>query len=211
MTALQSIHSSSWPSPESDSTEPVLLLLHGFGSHEHDLAGLAPMLPSGVPWASVRAPLEMGFGGAAWFALTPPTLAYDLDEVNRATEALWDWIDAHAPAGAPLIPLGFSQGGLMALELLRSRPERVAGTIVLSGFVVDAPSPTDARLSEERPRVLWSRGDADPVIPPAEVARMERWLPAHASPTIRVHRGLGHGIDEQTLAEVEEFVSGLTQ
>ncbi|WNM25838.1 alpha/beta hydrolase [Demequina capsici] len=206
MTALMSITSPTWPAPDSPSRRPLLLLLHGYGADERDLAGLAPLLPIGVPWASVRAPLEMGFGGAAWFPLSPPTLDYSADAVRAATGDLWRWIDDHAPADAPLVPIGFSQGGLMALQLLRTLPERIVGTVVLSGFVADVPVADDARLAEARPRVLWVRGDADAVIPPAQVARMERWLPMHASPSMRVHPGLGHGIDERVMADVVEFL-----
>ena len=97
----------------------------------------------------------------------------------------------------------------MALQLLRTRPARLAGAIVLSGFVADIPGEADGVLMEARPPVLWSRGDADAVIPAAEVARMERWLPSHATPTIRVHRALGHGIDEPTMTEVNSFVTSL--
>ncbi len=163
MTSLVSVTSSDWPSGSGDPAGPALLLLHGFGSNEQDLAGLAPLLPSGLAWASVRAPLEMGFGGAAWFPLQPPTLAYSPESVESATRDLWGWIDSHVPDGVPLLPLGFSQGGLMALQLLRTRPERLAGAIVLSGFVADVPGVADERLAALRPPVLWAHGDSDTV------------------------------------------------
>ncbi|WP_062202292.1 alpha/beta hydrolase [Demequina salsinemoris] len=209
MTSLLSVTSSSWPSIDDAVEGPLLLMLHGYGSNEHDLAGLAPMLPRTMPWASVRAPLEMGFDGAAWFPLQAPTLAYRPDAVAKATEDLWAWIDKNVPASAPILPLGFSQGGLMALQLLRTRPERLAGAIVLSGFVADVPGPADERLAALRPPVLWARGDADMVIPPAEVARMERWLPTHAAATIRLHDRLGHGIDERVMGDVIAFIDSL--
>jgi pimeloyl-ACP methyl ester carboxylesterase len=45
-------------------------------------------------------------------------------------------------SGRPAVAaVGFSQGGLMATQLLRTRPERVAAIVVLSGFVQAAPPP----------------------------------------------------------------------
>ena len=47
---------------------PLIVLLHGYGSHEGDLFGLSPRLPLGASVASLRAPLEEN-GGNAWFKL----------------------------------------------------------------------------------------------------------------------------------------------
>lgn len=47
-------------------SRPLLVLMHGLGSHEHDLVGLLPHLPSHVDAASLRAPLRDmgGFAGS---------------------------------------------------------------------------------------------------------------------------------------------------
>ena len=56
-----------WSAPESARRErPLLVLLHGRGADEHDLASLMPALPSGFVIASVRAPLAEG-PGWSWF------------------------------------------------------------------------------------------------------------------------------------------------
>jgi phospholipase/carboxylesterase len=47
-----------WSAPERERAgRPLLVLLHGYGSHEGDLFGLSPRLPLGPVIASVRAPL----------------------------------------------------------------------------------------------------------------------------------------------------------
>ena len=50
-----------------DPAAPLVVLLHGRGSNETDIIGLAAHLPSGPQYAAVRAPLVEG-GGYAWFA-----------------------------------------------------------------------------------------------------------------------------------------------
>ncbi len=49
-----------------DPNAPLVVLLHGRGSNEADIIGLADHLPAGAAYAAVRAPLAEG-GGYAWF------------------------------------------------------------------------------------------------------------------------------------------------
>jgi phospholipase/carboxylesterase len=156
---------------------------------------------------SLRAPLEMNFGGATWFPLDLPNEPEPAG-IDAATQAIWAWVDASIPSDARVIPLGFSQGGLMALQLLRTRPERIAATVVLSGLIADGAQPADdALLGESRPRVFWGRGDEDQVIWPAAIERLAAWLPEHADATIRVYPGLAHGVNEDEMNDVKAFLA----
>lgn len=204
--SLTAITSDDWPGPDGDAAH-VAVLLHGYGSNERDLAGLSPVLPAGLPWASLRAPIEMGYGGAAWFPLDGPDWL-DPRPIDEATAAVWEWVDAHAPSGAPVAAVGFSQGGLMASQLLRTRPERVAATAILSGFVGRGEQPGDAALARERPAVFWGRGDADQVIPAPYIADTRSFLTAHAVADARVYPGLAHSIND---AEARDLHAHLTE
>ena len=163
-------------------TPVALVLFHGYGANERDLAPLGPMLAPALPWAALRAPLGVAPGGYAWF---PPVALGDRDPA-RATDAAWQWIDAHMAPDATVAAVGFSQGGLMATQLLRTRPERVAATVVLSGFVQAAPQPADEQLAAERPAVFWGRGARDPMIPADAIEGTRQWLTAHCTLTERV-------------------------
>ena len=48
-------------------TIPILILLHGLGADEHDLMGLASELDGRLLVVTLRAPLEYGPTGYAWF------------------------------------------------------------------------------------------------------------------------------------------------
>jgi phospholipase/carboxylesterase len=184
----------------------VALLLHGYGSSEDDLAGLAPHVVPGLPWASLRAPLILGRGSFAWFhVVTPGDPA--LEPVAAATDAVWAWVDATLDPATRIVAIGFSQGGLMASELLRTRPERVAATVVLGGFVQRAERPADELLTETLPPVFWGRGSQDTVIAPIAVARTEAWLPSHSALTRRTYPGLGHAISADEAADARDFVT----
>jgi phospholipase/carboxylesterase len=202
-TELRDIRSQDWAT---DGASAVALLLHGFGSSERDIAGLAQALGLDVPWAALRAPLDLSNGGAAWFEIVTPGDP-DAEPVEAATDAIWRWVDANVAAGTPVVPIGFSQGGLMASQLVRTRPQRVAATVVLGGFVLGAVQPADAALVESRPAVFWGRGSEDRVIGVPAISRTSDFLPGHSSLEEHVYPGLAHGISNAEVDDVRAFLT----
>lgn len=188
---------------------PVALFLHGWGSHEMDLAGLAPYLPRGLAWASVRAPLRHPSGGFAWYDLNSDESWAEQLPIDAATESVWNWVDAELPADVRLLPIGFSQGGLIASQLLRTRPDRLAGTTILSGYVLPSPQPADAVLAETRPPVFWGRGELDVVIPAHAIAATEAFLPAHSTLEAHVYPAMRHEVSEQELDHLRRFAESV--
>ena len=201
---LRDVRSTGWTTTEVP--DAVVLFLHGFGSNEQDLSSLAPALGLDLPWASLRAPLELVHGGAAWFEITTPGVP-DAAPVEAATAAIWAWIDQNVDPATRIIPVGFSQGGLMASQLLRTRPERVIAPVILGGFVLGATQPGDEELRENLPAVFWGRGSEDRVIAPIAIARTTEFLPAHSALIEKVYPGLAHGINAAELDDVRDFIT----
>lgn len=209
-STLHAALSPGWAADAPPAAPAVLLLMHGFGSNERDLAELGPVLadgqPADLPWASLRAPHSMPRGGHAWFPIVVPGEP-EPGPLAFATDAVWRWVDAHLAPRTRIIAAGFSQGGLMATQLLRTRPERVAATVVLSGFVLAAAQAADERLAADRPAVFWGRGSADRVITAAAVDRTSQWLPAHSALVERVYPGLAHGVNGEEIADIRSFLA----
>jgi phospholipase/carboxylesterase len=195
------------PAPKTES--PIVLLLHGYGSNEEDLPGLMQYLPDSLPWYSLRAPVDLGSGYFAWANRVTPGNP-PADDVELATQAIWQWVDANLDSRAPLIVLGFSQGGLMATQLLRTRPERIGATVILAGFTLAAEQPADERLASEKPRVIYCRGLQDEVISAEAVQRTLTWLKAHTSAEVHSYDGLGHSIDERVMEDVADYLQSVT-
>lgn len=193
--------------PAERAGRPLLVLLHGYGSHEGDLFGLVPYLPPEFVVASVRAPLAPPFPspGWSWYPIEGLQIR-DPAAVTAAAEAFVAWLDRAAGAETPVGLLGFSQGGSISLQAMRVRPERFAFAVNLSGFVAEGELPGDAALAARRPPVFWGRGALDDVIPPALVAHSVEWLPAHVELSGRVYPGLGHSVSEPELADVRTFL-----
>ena len=130
-----------WSAPAAERADrPLLVLLHGYGSHEGDLFGLAPHLPLQPVIASVRAPLSAS-PGYAWYPLDAATLESRSEGADAAARGLLQWLDGVQATSVGL--LGFSQGGAMSIQLLRHAPERFAFAVSLAGFVLPGPSPAD--------------------------------------------------------------------
>ena len=183
---------------------PVVVLLHGYGANMRDLVSLTNFLP-GLPWVALNAPLDAGNGGFCWAPRTVPGNPAAKD-VELATDAIWSWIDANLGTDTPLILLGFSQGGLMATQLLRTKPSRIKATIILAGFTIGATQAADAELAITKPRVFYGRGQEDEIIGPDALARTRDWLARCTTATTEIYPGLGHSIDEREMADVVSYL-----
>lgn len=194
-----------WSAPERQrSGRTLLVLLHGYGSHEGDLFGLSPRLPLGPVVASLRAPIREN-GGFAWFPMADgrpgdPAAA----NVDAAASAVIDWLDTLEYSSVGI--LGFSQGAALSLQLIRHAPARFAATVALSGFVSGGVHAGDAELERVRPPVFWGRGTADQVIGTSAVDRTTAWLPSHSTDTTRLYEGLEHSISPEELVDVNRFL-----
>ncbi|BDI23942.1 alpha/beta hydrolase [Herbiconiux sp. L3-i23] len=183
---------------------PLLVLLHGVGSHEGDLFGLAPHLPLQPVIASLRALAPYG-AGWSWYELGTPGDPKS-DGVDAAAAAVLDWLDSLGPAPTSVGLMGFSQGAAVSLQALRHAPERFDFVVQLSGYVTSGELEGDARLAELRPPVFWGRGTDDEIIPAEAVARTEEWLPGHSDLDRRIYEDLPHAVSQAELADVIGFL-----
>ena len=185
---------------------PIVVLLHGRGSNEADIIGLADHLPAGAAYAAVRAPIAEG-GGYAWFANRG--IGRPVAESLRSTmDWFRSWLDEVAPTGRPVVLVGFSGGAAFAGGLVLDDPSRYAGAAVLYGTLpFDAGVPTSPQRLAGVP-VLVVHGDQDAVIPRELLDRTWAYLDAEAgADTTAVRDPGGHGIGPAALAEVGRWLA----
>jgi phospholipase/carboxylesterase len=194
-----------WSAPARERPgRPLIVLLHGYGSHEGDLFQLSPRLPLEPVIASVRAPIAEN-GGWAWFSFAERGVADPSPgEVDAAAAALIDWLDGLEFASVSL--LGFSQGAAVALQAMRHRPSMFRAIVALSGFVATGDETGDVELETLKPPVFWGRGTLDRLIPAEGIERTEAWLPSHSSPTIRIYENLAHSVSTDELTDIASFL-----
>ncbi|GEP40560.1 hypothetical protein NPS01_42230 [Nocardioides psychrotolerans] len=189
-----------------DPSAPLVVLLHGRGSAEHEILGLAQHLPVGPAYAAVRAPIAEG-GGFAWFAnrgIGRPVAA----SLTETMSWFRTWLDDVAPAGRPVVLVGFSGGAAFAGGLVLDDPARYAGAAILFGTMpFDAGVPTDAGRLADLP-VLVAQGEDDHVIPRELLDRTWDYLrTGSGATTVSLRRPGGHQLDAETLHRLGDWIA----
>lgn len=189
-----------------DPAAPLVVLLHGRGSNEREIIQFAPHLPTGPAYVAVRAPIAEG-SGFAWFAnrgIGRPVA----ESLAETTAWFRTWLDDVAPAGRPVILVGFSGGAAFAGGLMLQEPERFAGAAILYGTLpFDAGVPVeDGRLANLP--VLVAQGQADHVIPRELLDRTWHYLLERSgAPTVAHRDAGGHGITATALHELRSWIA----
>ncbi|WP_067439420.1 luciferase domain-containing protein [Nocardioides jensenii] len=189
-----------------DPSAPLVVLLHGRGSHEQDIIGLAAHLPTGPAYAAVRAPIAEG-GGFAWFANRG--IGRPVAESLRETMGWFrGWLDEVAPAGRPVILVGFSGGAAFAGGLVLDDPSRYAGAAILYGTMpFDAGLPVEAGRLANLP-VFVAQGDGDHVIPRELLDRTWTYLLSESgAPTVAQRQPGGHQLTAGTVQEMGAWIA----
>lgn len=187
-------------------TAPLVVLLHGRGSHEQDIIGLAPHLPAGPAYVAVRAPIAEG-SGWAWFAnrgIGRPVAASLADTTAWFTR----WLDQEAPVGRPVLLVGYSGGATFAGGLALNQPSRYAGLAsICATLPIDAGLPLTPGRLRDLP-VLVVQGHDDVVIPPTLQQQTWDYLREQSGAALTAHRRPGgHGLTGTDVAAVAEWIT----
>ena len=147
----------------------LMVMLHGLGDSIEGYRWLPETMNlPGLNYLLVNAPDDY-FGGYSWFDFEGDMVP----GVRRSRKLLFELLDATRAKGFPTSQTvigGFSQGGLMSVEVGLRYPHRLAGVLCLSGCVCE-PEKLTQELSPvaARQRLLVTHGTLDPLIPFAEV------------------------------------------
>ena len=193
--------------PDTDAMSMVILI-HGRGADANDLVDLGPLLdtPDGARFVLPNAPKPfeaypgMTFGWT-WFEGWPPSTS----SVAASREALLKFLDevtARYPTTSLIIG-GFSQGGMMSLEVGLRR--EVAGIVVMSGGLYEGDLP-DLQKAKKVP-ILMAHGTVDEVVP-VNYARRSRMVLDEAGFDVDYHEyPMGHQIVMEEITAVKEFLT----
>ncbi|MEX2210336.1 MAG: hypothetical protein WD689_01035 [Gaiellaceae bacterium] len=195
--------------PAAGEPEGLLVLLHGRGANELDLAPLADLLDPQRRLLAVlpRGPLSFPPGGAHWYRLQavgypdPPTFLATLGQ-------LAEWLDGLGFSPERTVFGGFSQGTVMsyALALGKGRPSPAA-LVACSGFIPTVPGfELDLETRAGLP-VAIGHGTLDPVIRVDWGRRARDALEAAGADVIYREYPLPHTIDPGFLREVSSWLA----
>jgi phospholipase/carboxylesterase len=188
---------------------PTVLVLHGRGSNEHDLIGLASHLSEDLLWISPRAPLTLGPNSFEWYRVRIIGRP-DPQQVTSALETIDHFIE-EILAAYPIDPqklflLGFSQGSLLSMCYTLTHPARIAGVIAQSGYI---PNHLDLEFNEtelkNKPFIL-THGEQDTMIP-IEWGRASRNRLHTLDVDLTYHEfQMGHTVSMDSLEVISEWL-----
>lgn len=195
------------------SSEPVrnaVFLFHGYGANADDLMTLATYFAiynSNTAFILLNGILTDDSGNYCWFEIEDTTYDIWLDGLETAVQAVLPAIDQALNnwglTHENLFLCGFSQGGMLALELgLYHIP--CGGIICYSGHLVKNNKREPFKYN---PDILWMHGDEDQVIMP-ETGEFDSKLLQEAGINCSFHLvpKSGHTVDMRSIVKGNEFL-----
>ncbi len=213
---------------EGGGTGPVVLLMHGYGAPGTDLVPLWRELsvPQNVRFVFPEAPQELGFGGRAWWNIDMTRLQDRFTgggaerltaEVppgsEEARSAVLELLAAlekdHGAAPEQVIIGGFSQGAMLATDVVLRTARPFGGLAILSGTIISSTEWLPLMAARKGLRVLQSHGRADQVLPFAVAEQLRDALTAAGLPVEFIPFNGGHGIPGSVLEGLARLISTL--
>ena len=152
---------------------PLLLLLHGYGSNEEDLFSFASEMPDEYYVISARAPYDLQFGSYAWYAINFDADQNKFSDHNQAILSrdlvvkFIEELKSNFPIDSANITLiGFSQGSILSYSIALSYPNIVQRVGALSGYLnLDITVNNYQNNDFSSLKIFSSHGTVDQVIP----------------------------------------------
>ncbi len=213
----------------------TVVLMHGYGAPGDDLVAMAGAIdaPKGTTFVFPEAPLalsdpSMPFMGAAraWWpidiaryerAIRQGTLQDLVEDVpagmpaaREAVLAMLDALDAETKAqGSRLVIGGFSQGSMIATDVVLRSQRPFAGLVILSGTLLAAGDWLPALASRKGLPVFQSHGTQDPILPfPIAQALHHAFDEAELASSFLEFDG-GHGIPPNVMRDLGQWLTQL--
>lgn len=193
---------------------PLLLLLHGYGSNEQDLFSFAAELPDEYYVISARAPYDLQYGSYAWYAINfdaDQNKFSDNDQAKMSRDMIVAFIDeviAAYPIDAKDITLiGFSQGTILSYAVALSYPQKIKRVGALSGYLnlellkEDYLDNNFSNLS-----IFISHGTSDQVIPVTWAKKAPILLNESGIKTVYKEYPIGHGVSPQNFYDLKNWL-----
>lgn len=210
---------------ETKSPELLCVLCHGYGAPGDDLVPVGEAVAHpGVAFAFPEAPIDLGFGGRAWWNIDVSRFANAMHDGN--VDALMDDVpDGLADARKKLretvddlavrmkLPMskivvgGFSQGAMITTDLALRLEEAPAALAIFSGTLVCRPEWTKLAPKRKGLQVLQSHGEQDPILPYPIALELHRLLlSAGLNVDFISFRG-GHGIAPSVVEKLRALLA----
>jgi phospholipase/carboxylesterase len=193
---------------------PLLLLLHGYGSNEADLFSFASELPEEYFVISAQAPYDMQYGSFAWYAINfdaDENKFSDLNQARQSRDMIADFIDellAKYPIDSTKVNLiGFSQGSILSYAVALSYPTKIAKVVAMSGYLnLDMAIEGFEKNDFSGLKIFASHGTVDQVIPVEWARKTPQLLENFGIDVVYKEYPIGHGVSPQNFFDFRKWL-----
>ena len=193
---------------------PLLLLLHGYGSNEEDLFSFASELPDEYYVASVRAPYELGYDSYAWYAINfdaDENKFSDIPQAQKSRDLISDFIDElganYAIDLAKVTLIGFSQGTILSYAIALSYPQKIQRVVAMSGYLNTEIATANFDKNElKHLKIFASHGTVDQVVPIDWARKAAPVLTKLGIEVVYKEYPIGHGVSPQNFYDFKNWL-----
>ena len=193
---------------------PLLLLLHGYGSNEEDLFSFASELPEEYYVVSARAPYDMMYGSYAWYAINfdaDENKFSDIGQAQNSRDLIANFIDElieNYPIDKNNVTLiGFSQGCILSYAVGLSYPEKAQRIVAMSGYFNEQIAKENfAKNDFSNLRIFASHGSVDQVVPVDWARKAQPTLSKLGIDIVYKEYQVGHGISPQNFFDFKNWL-----
>ncbi|WP_367771249.1 alpha/beta hydrolase-fold protein [Flavobacterium sp. WC2421] len=193
---------------------PLLLLLHGYGSNEEDLFSFATELPDDYYVISARAPHTLQYGSYAWYAINfdeNQNKFSDNEQAKVSRDLITTFIDeliATYPIDTDNIILtGFSQGAILSYAVALSHPEKIHKVVALSGYISEPIFEENYKNNDfSNLKIFASHGTVDQVIPVDWARKTKPFLDNLNIKSTYKEYPIGHGVSPQNFYDFKNWL-----
>ena len=184
---------------------PVLLMLHGTGGNEHEIAALAAELDPGAGVLAPRGRVAEA-GMLRWFRRNGEGV-FDVDDVIIRAGELAGFVDAarghYGLGGRRLVAVGFSNGANIAGSMLLLGCPVPLEAILIRAMVPLVPERLPKLAGR---RVLILAGKVDPMSPPDQPKKMVQMLRGAGADATLKFNDAGHDLTPGDIAAAREWL-----
>jgi len=186
---------------------PTLLLLHGTGGTERDLAGVGRMISAGSSQLGVRG--NVSENGMARFFRRLSEGVFDEEDLVFRTGELGEFLDEAAGQygfdRGNVVAVGYSNGANIAASLMFHLEDALRGAVLLHPMV---PRRGIVLPNLRSTQVFIGAGRNDPLCPPAESEELAQLL-QEAGADVHLHwENNGHQLSRSEIEQAAAWFDG---
>ena len=203
-----------------DNPTASVIWLHGLGADATDFEPMVPMLDiqASVRFIFPNAPIRPvtingGIEMRAWYDIDPGAPLAGGEDIKNSVAAIRSIVAEEIAAGIPserIALAGFSQGGVIALELGLSHNQPLAGIMALSTYLHDHEQVTERiGLANVETPIFMAHGLSDPVIPITRAITSREAL-IGLNYRVEWHEyAMGHQVCPQEITHISQWLASI--